>query len=218
MSRRLSAHALPRCLAAACLLMLPAAPAAAQGWSARGSVDVGATMFSASQSFDAILGTARGTVFGGGGEVVTPQRIFAGVRLSRFQKDGQRVFVFEDETFDLGIDTQIRVTPIEVTGGYRFREVARRIVPYAGAGLSWHRLQETSDFAAESENVDETTRGFHVLGGAEFRLARYVGVGGELQWTTVPDGLGSDPNSVAAAFGESDLGGTSIRLKIVIGR
>lgn len=190
----------------------------AQEWGTRGIIEVGATMFTASNSFEAILGTATGTVFGGGGELILPQQVFASVRVSRFQRSGERAFVFEGETFGLGIDTTVRVTPIEVTGGYRFGDLNRRLVPYVGTGIGWHRYQETSEFADDDENVRETFQGYHLLGGAELRVTRWFGVGGEFQWTTVPDALGQDPNGVSAAFEETNLGGTAFRVRFVVGR
>jgi opacity protein-like surface antigen len=183
----------------------------------RGFADLGAFSFAAQQSFDTILGTRTGTLFGGGAEVVLPQGVFAGVRASRFQRDGERVFIVRDETFGLGIDTTVRITPIELTGGYRF-PVGRRLLPYVGGGIGWHRYQETSEFATDDENVDETHRGYHLLGGAEVRIARWFGVGGEVHWTTVPDALGQDPNGASAAFDETNLGGVGFRVKFVVGR
>jgi hypothetical protein len=50
------------------------------------------------------------------------------------------------------------------------------------------------------------------------RLARWFGVGGEVQLSTVPDALGQDPNGVSAAFEERNLGGVAFRVKFVIGR
>jgi hypothetical protein len=41
-------------------------------------------------------------------------------------------------------------------------------------------------------------------------------VAGEANWTTVPDAIGAA--GVSAAFDETDLGGTSVRLKITVGR
>ena len=192
-------------------------PAPEPSLAVRGFADVGGFSFRAAESFEAVLGSRSGRSFGGGGEIVLPQGIFAGVRASRFQKSGERVFVFENETFGLGIPTTIRVTPIEITGGYRFGSTGR-IVPYVGGGVGWHRYEETSDFATDEENVDETNTGYHLLGGAEVRLARWLGVGGEVQWTTVPDALGQDPNGVSAAFGETNLGGAAFRVKFVVGR
>jgi hypothetical protein len=89
--------------------------------------------------------------------------IFFGVSASRFQKDGTRVFVFNNDVFSLGIPTTIRVTPFHITGGYRFKVGRRRIIPYAGGGVGWYRYSETSDFAADDENVSETFTGYHVL-------------------------------------------------------
>jgi opacity protein-like surface antigen len=197
----------------------PAQPAAstAQSVAVRGFADIGALSFTAAESFEAVLGSRTGTLFGGGGEVVLPQGIFASLRASRFQKSGERVFVFEDETFGLGIETTIRVTPIEITGGYRFGGTSR-VVPYVGGGFGWHRFEETSEFATDDENVDETHSGYHLLGGAEVRVARWFGVGGEVQWTTVPDALGQDPNGASAAFDETNLGGVAFRVKFVVGR
>jgi opacity protein-like surface antigen len=202
--------------AVAAIVVLCGQPAEAQV-SLRGFGDVGLTRFSASDSFEAVLGESRGMVFGGGGEVVLPRGIFAGVRVSRFQGDGSRVFVSGGEVFDLGIDTTIRVMPIELTGGIRLGGW-QRVVPYVGGGVGWHRYEESSDFAGSDEDVKETFSGYHVLGGGEFRLGRWFAVAGEAQWTTVPDALGQNPSSVSAAFDETDLGGTTVRVKFIVGR
>lgn len=183
----------------------------------RGFGDVGSTTFTAEQSFTAVLGSEGGRVFGGGVEVVLPQRVFVNVRASRFRKVGQRVFLFNGEPFDLGIPTTITVTPVELTSGYRF-DFGWYLVPYGGAGLGWHRYEETSRFAEASENVNQRFTGYHVVGGAEFRLARWIGAAAEAQWATVPDALGGDPNGVSREFDESDLGGVTFRLKVVVGR
>ena len=190
----------------------------AQGIGLRGFADVGSTRLAATESFDAVLGTHTGIVFGGGVEAVHASGIFVNVRASRFQKDGTRVFVLGRDVFDLGIPTTVRVTPIQVTGGYRFRVGRRHIVPYAGGGVGWYRYSETSDFSAAGEDVSETRTGYHLLGGAEYRLSRIFGVSGEVEWSTVPDALGQNPNSVSAIFGETDLGGITYRVKLVVGR
>jgi hypothetical protein len=54
------------------------------------------------------------------------------------------------------------------------------------------------------------------MGGAELRLHRLVGVAGEVMWTSVGDALGE--SGVSQAFDESNLGGTSVRVKVIIGR
>lgn len=184
----------------------------------RGFADVGGTRFAAGQSFDAVLGTHTGVVFGGGVEAIVARDFFVNVRASWFQKDGTRVFVLNEEVFDLGIPTTVRVTPVQITGGYRFKVGRRQIVPYVGGGVGWYRYSETSDFAASDEDVSETFTGYHLLGGAEFRVARLFGVSGEVEWSGVPNALGQNPNSVSAAFDETDLGGITFRVKFVVGK
>jgi opacity protein-like surface antigen len=200
------------CLCAA--LMIAAADAGAQ---IRGFADVGSTTFGATQSFETVLGSASGVVFGGGVEGLLPKNIFVNVRASRFRKTGERVFVHNGERFGLGIPATVTVTPIEFTGGYRFQR-GWRVVPYAGGGIGRHRYEETSDFADASEDVKESFTGYHVLGGAEFRFAQWIAAAGEAQWATVPDALGQDPNGVSSEFDETDLGGVTFRVKLVIGR
>ena len=78
------------------------------------------------------------------------------------------------------------------------------------------KYTETSDFADESENVDERFSGYHLFGGAEYRIARWVGVAGEAAWTTVPDAIGE--SGVSAVYNENDLGGATFRVKIIVGK
>ncbi len=200
--------------AAVAALLLLAAPARAQ---IRGFADAGVKTFAASESFRTVLGTDSGTVLGGGVEAGLPYNLFVSLRASRFRQDGQRVFVFEGRTFDLGVETAVTVAPIQLSAGYRF-PVHRRAVAYAGGGIGWHRYTETSTFATDAENVTESLTGYQLLGGAEFRLHRWLAAAGEAEWATVPGTLGSDPNSVSAAFDEHDLGGVTFRVKVVIGR
>ncbi len=196
---------------------LRAATRRGSGSNIRGFADIGSTTFAATQSFETILGSASGVVFGGGAEVVLPQDIFVSVRASRFRETGERVFVSGDQRFGLGIPATVTVTPLEFTGGYRL-DRGWRVVPYGGGGVGRYRYEETSDFAEAAENVKESFTGYHVLGGAEFRATRWIGAAGELQWATVPDALGQNDNGVSRLFNESDLGGLTFRVKVVIGR
>ena len=198
-------------------ILLIAVPAGAQDVGIRGFADLGSRSFTATESFTAILGKDRGVVFGGGVEALLPWQIFVNLRASRFRGTGERVFIFNGEQFDLGIPTTITVTPIELTGGYRL-DRGWRVVPYAGLGVGWHKYSETSEFATDTENVEMQHTGFQLLGGAEFGFARWIAAAGELQWATVPDALGDDPNGVAAEFDEDNLGGLTFRVKIVVGR
>ena len=184
----------------------------------RAFADAGLRTFTAAKSFEAVLGRASAPVVGGGVELLLPYRTFVGVHVSRFRETGERVFVSNGETFPLGIETTISDTPIEVSAGYRFVRPRSRLVPFVGGGVGWHRYSETSAFAVADEDVSEVFQGYHALGGVEFRLTRWVSAAGTAQWTTVPDALGANPTSVAAEFGESNLGGASFLARIVVGR
>jgi hypothetical protein len=197
---------------------LQAAPAGAQSrLTIGGFATIGTMSFAASESFDAVLGGHRGLIWGGGARVGLPLGgLFAEVGAWRFGQEGERVFISGSEVFPLGIPVEVTITPIEITGGWRFRNFSATIVPYAGGGWSSYRYQETSRFADASENVDERFSGLHLLGGVELKLQRWIGVAGELAWTSVPDSIGV--GGASGEFSESDLGGTSLRLKVTIGR
>jgi opacity protein-like surface antigen len=199
-------------------LLLCASRAGAQSLEVHGFFDVGAMRFTASDSFNAVFGSPVGVVFGGGGGVVLPLNIFIDVRASRFTKDGERVVVDNGDVFPLGITNTVTITPFEISAGYRFGRASDSVRPYAGGGISWYRYQETDAFATSDDQVDETFNGFHLLGGAEFRLSKWLGIAGEAAWASVPNALGQDPNSASAAFDETNLGGVTFRAKVVIGR
>lgn len=203
-------------------VMLAASPAAAQtndnAVGVRGFVTLGNISFNAEESFDAIFDSSSGAIFGGGGQVLLPWGIYVEVAAARFSAEGERAFVGpapEREVFKLGIPLEVKVTPLDITGGWRFRRW-ERVVPYGGAGYSSYRYQETSEFSDPDEDIDERYSGFHIVGGAEYLPFRWLAIGGEVAWSSIADALGD--GGVAAAFDEDNLGGTTVRLKISIGR
>jgi hypothetical protein len=174
--------------------------------------------FTAAESFDAILGTASGPIFGGGARIGLPLGgLFVDVGAYRYRDEGERVCIANDQVIKLGIPVRIIVTPIEFSGGWRFR-VRRmpKFTPYAAGGVTFLKYQETSDFSTSSEDADDTFTGYHVIGGAEYKIVRWIGLAGEASWSTVPDAIGK--LGVSEAFNETDLGGTTFRVKITIGR
>lgn len=206
-----------RLLAGAVLLSPSPTGALAQGIDVKGYGMIGGMTFSAANSFEAVFGSATGTIYGGGAEVGLPWGgLYVGVGAWRFGADGERVFVSDSEVFPLGIPLSVEVTPVEITGGWRFKNISPGFVPYAGAGWSSYAYKETSDFADAGENIDERFNGWHILGGAEFRVTRWLGVGGEIAFSSVADALGA--GGASEAFDETNLGGTSYRLKISVGR
>jgi opacity protein-like surface antigen len=171
--------------------------------------------FTAIDTFAAVFGRSYGPFFGGGADVTLGDHYYVELAASRFRQTGQRAFRNAGQVFHLGIPLTATVTPLEVTGGYRFH-LSSRIVPYVGAGFGSYAYQETSDFADAGENVDVRHSGFVVNGGAEFRLQRWVGVGADVHYTHVTGILGQGGLSKDA--GENDLGGVSARFRFIIGR
>lgn len=183
----------------------------------RGFGMFGNFIFTADDSFGAVLDRDSGPILGGGGQVLLPWGIFVEIGAWRFKQDGQRLFIGPaNEIFKLGIPVEITITPLEVTAGYRVTQLARRIVPYAGVGYSKYRYKESSQFADPAENVDESFSGFHVAGGVEYLPFRWLAIGGEATWSSIADALGE--GGVSEHFNEDNLGGKTIRLKISVGR
>jgi hypothetical protein len=169
----------------------------------------------AKQTFDAVFGQSRELFWGGGVQVALRSGIYVEISASRFRKTGDRAFVFNGQTFPLAIPLTATITPFEVTGGYRFR-LWPMVIPYAGIGISRYASIETSDFANAADNVDTAHVGYLVVGGAEFRVHRWVGVGADVQYTRVTGILGG--GGISRDLGEDNLGGTALRLKVMVGR
>lgn len=178
----------------------------------RALFDVGSHVFTASDTFKTVLETDRGTFLGGGGQARWKNLLFE-VTASNFEDRGERVFVTGGEVFRLGIPTTISMRPIEFTAAYRLPRVWR-FRPYAGGGLGRQRYKEVSDFAGLSENVERSDRSYHVVGGAEIRLWRFIAAGTEVRYRAVRDAIGE--GGVSKEFGDTDLGGTSVRLRIIV--
>jgi len=201
---------------------------------------VGLVSFAAADTFKAVYGSSTGLTLGGAVQVVHRRGWFGQVDVSHYQATGERVFVSGTERFSLGIATRVTVTPIEITGGYRLvpRPRAPRgpsptpprrgaatprrgsrfasLVPYAGAGVGVVRLTERGDFAEPGEDVEETHRSYHVVGGVEIPMRGWLRGGVEAGYRWVPNALGG--GGVSQEFGETDLGGFVLRVKAVLGR
>jgi hypothetical protein len=190
---------------------LPPAPPLDTG--VRGFADVSYHLFTARETFEAVIDQPGGVFFGGGGEVRIPGGLFVQGSVRWFRRTGERVFVFEDEVFPLGIENEITITPIAVTAGFRFR--SRGAIPYVGGGAGTYRVKEIAEFADPTEDIDESFTSYHVLAGAEIRTRSWFATAVEVQYTLVPDSLSG---GLAEAFDERDLGGLDIRFKVVFGR
>ena len=172
--------------------------------------------FTAADTFDATFQKTRAPFFGGGVQVVVFDQIVVEVAASRFTQTGERAFRADAGTiFRLGIPLTATITPLEVTGGYRFPlwEHAR---PYVAAGFGSYAYKETSDFSDPDENVDVRRSGFVVNGGFEFRLHRWIGASADVQYSRVKGILGTA--GLSRQLDEDDLGGVAARFKLIVGR
>ena len=179
---------------------------------------LGSMTFTSRDSFDAVLGSHIGVIYGGGARLGLPWGgLFAEVGAWRFHDSGERVFTYGGSTFPLGITTDVTMTPLEISGGWRFRVRKHpKITPYVAGGFTSMRYQETSDFSSSTDDVDENFSGYHLFGGAEYKVSKWLGVAGEAAFTSVPNAIGDA--GVSSTFKEDNLGGVSFRFKLTVGR
>jgi outer membrane protein W len=199
----------------AALTLFAAAPASAQV-ALRPFVQFADEKYSATTSFNAVLGSNVLPAWGGGVDLVLHRRFFVDLAISRMAKSGQRAFLSNGEVFHLGIPVRVTSTPIEITAGYKFRLKKTRVFPYVGAGVGSYSYKETSDFSAAGDDVDVRHAGFVADGGVEVRVSRWVGISGDAHYTHVPGILGQ--GGISKDAGENDFGGVAGRVRVILGR
>jgi len=173
--------------------------------------------FAATETFKAVFGKSYGAFFGGGLQVAFHGKYYVDVGASRFSETGQRAFFANGQSFGLGIPLTVHITPLEITAGYRFRPRSMpKVRPYLGGGITSYAYEEQSNFDEPGEGL--TTRGTGVIGvgGVEFRVHKYVGITADGAVAHVPGILGQA--GISKDIGESDLGGISARVRLIIGR
>ncbi len=177
----------------------------------RGFGQVGYGWMTAHDSFKAIFGSPWWVWYGGGGQYVFGSGLFVEGSADFFKRSGTRVFVVDDEVFDLGIRNTITMLPVAGTVGYRFSGTSA--TPYVGGGVGLQLYREEFEFAASGEDVDRHFARYHALGGVEFRLTARLASAIEVQYTHVPN----DFAGLADVFDEHNLGGLQVRGKLLFG-
>jgi hypothetical protein len=175
------------------------------------------TEMTAANTFDAVLGESRVFARGGGAEALSLWRgLFARVAFSAARETGDRVVIADNnDAVPVGIPVTIELQPIEIGGGWRSRPGASgRLVGYLGGSVLLMRYRETSQFGGDEDNTDATYRGYAGFAGLEVVLGAWVIAGAEAQYRLVPDAIGT--GGVSEAFGESDLGGVTVRVLLGI--
>jgi hypothetical protein len=170
--------------------------------------------FSAQETFKGIFDSTAGPFWGGGAQIVFGNGFYGEVNVTRFHKDGQRAFLANGEPMRLGFPLSATITPVEVTGGYRFQlRKHPSLIPYLGAGVGSYGYKETSD---GEDDFDSRHVGYLAVGGVEYRVHRLIGFAVDIQYTHIPGIIGS--GGISEQAGENDLGGTAARFRIVFGR
>ncbi len=197
--------------------VVPARPVS-RVWAWRAYVIADSNTMAATKTFNAIFEKSRLSANGFGGEALNLWKgVFARVAVSNMQEVGSRVVVFDEEAVSLGIPLRLKMRPIELSAGWQLKPMLRgRLVPYAGGGLIRLKYDESSDFAEPSENTDSSFSGSNVFGGLEARVAPWIVAGAELQYRSVKDAIGA--NEASKEFGESNLGGLTVRFLVGVRR
>jgi opacity protein-like surface antigen len=198
------------------LILALAAPVRAQSVSFRPFFLVTGEQMAAKSSFDATFGQSFEPFFGGGVSVVLPYGVWIDASVSRFEKTGQRTFDNDGKVFQVGSPFTASVTPIEVTGGYRFR-TSRRLWAYVGAGIGSYEYAQSSSFDP-SDTFSTRHLGYLAVGGAEGRVQKWISLAADVQFTRVSGILGSGAFAISKDFGEDDLGGIAVRFRVLVGK
>jgi opacity protein-like surface antigen len=173
----------------------------------------------ATKSFEATGLDTRPVEFGGGLQITNVWRdLFSQVSASRTSSTGERVFVDDSgNLFPLGIPLSVKATYIDISVGWKFGQTQRAVVPYAGGGAGMVTYAEESPFAQPDDDFKASSPSYHLLGGVEIRLLKWLGVSADVRYRYVPDVLGK--GGVSAAFGEDDLGGAQagVGMRILFG-
>jgi hypothetical protein len=219
----ISASALIACLCGPALVSAqtapPARPADPPG------VDVfagaGAAWPSARDTFEALDLAAPGLEFGGGVRFTGLwQKLFIQGSVHRWSDSGERAFVAEDGTvFPLGIALDVDATYLDATIGWKdaVRNSSGRIsfLTYAGAGGGVVRYSETSPFAEDGDEVEETKPSYHFLAGAEIPLTGALALAIDGRYRIIPGLFGDD--GVSEALDENLFGGFSASVGVRLG-
>jgi opacity protein-like surface antigen len=172
--------------------------------------NAGLVTWTSRETFKAIFGTSVGPMIGGGARLTLRRHLFLEASVDHFRKTGQRVFVHDGEVFKLGIKDTVTIVPILASAGLRFG-IGGASELYLGGGAGYHLLRERSEFSDGEESAREQSVGSQLVGGMETSVSDHLNLATEVRWTRVPNAFGD--NGAAAALGQTDLGGTTLRVK-----
>jgi hypothetical protein len=164
----------------------------------------------ASQSFNAVLGSANFVGYGGGADILNlgGRGLFVRGAVSTMAKSGTRT----DTSISNGITVDVHMVPVDVGAGWRFKHVTRgdQFVPFIGGGGVFVHYSETTPSGNPSDNTSSWNGGFEAFGGVDIKITHLFTVAPEVLFRSVPNALGQ--GGLSKVFGESDLGGIVFRV------
>jgi len=199
-------------LAATALLGLAARPAAA------GEIAIeahgGYFEMAAENSASALFDSTGGPTFGGAVRYNVWRGAFVSAGARTFSREGERVFVASTSSpvQKLGFPLSIRLTPILLQAGYRFRQ-GHLLVPYVAAGVAITSYKEESEVTGERFDTEGTKTGLAGTAGLEVGRGHFR-FGAEVGWTSAPDAVGIA--GVSKVYGDDDLGGLHAIGKLIV--
>jgi hypothetical protein len=203
------------------LAVLVSTPIATRAQGAQDGVEIygygtfGTLHLAASRTFDAVSGSSRTTSASAGIQVTGFWKgLLVDAAWSQTAIEGERISIDDGVTFRLGIPLRVTMQPLDMAGGWR--SGYGRWSPYAGIGVSRLRYEETSDGEAAGEDLVTTSIGPLILGGLDFRISRFVLIGGELRYRHLGGILGTA--GASAAFEERSAGGWTVGARLSVGR
>jgi hypothetical protein len=169
----------------------------------------------ASSTFEAQGGSSMVLGYGAGVEVLNIwQRLFLRVGYSTGSVDGTRGFVIDGDFVSNGIPLKLVVQNFELGAGWRsYFKKHQWIAWYLAGGLNIGTSSQESPDPESGDNDSKSGNGFVGTVGLEFALQKKAKnplvIGFEGAYRSVAGVLGESGGS--GGFGESDLGGFSIR-------
>jgi hypothetical protein len=199
---------------AAAALALASAPVPAAGGFGAGIEAGWFDMTLARDSASAVFGSSGGAIFGGEVRHALTDSLFVAAGARYFARTGERVFVAAPgaEVFRLGHPLRLRIVPVRASLAHRVGEFAG-FTAYAGGGAGIVFYREESEVAGETSTLSRTRASGHLLAGVE-RGRGSLRFALELAVMRVPGTIGRE--GVSAVYGESDVGGVSLVVKVFL--
>jgi opacity protein-like surface antigen len=201
----------PAGIALAAVFLASSPPARAQSFGV--DFEAGYRTLNASDSARALFASNGGLSLGGSAQYAFGSGLFVRAGGRYFTMEGEKVYLADAAStpYPLGFPLTLRITSIDLLGGWRFRLGGRRpspFVPYVAAGVELASYEEESTVAGLAERSEVSNAGAQFLAGLEFTGFSKLSFAVEAGYALVPDAIGL--GGVSRIYGEDDIGGLRV--------